>query len=211
MLTSLSLPADVVNAALVELGHTDRIGDLSDGTEISGAALSVYGQTRDDLLREFDPGFAQKSATLALLKRAPAGGYIPGVSDWNPTTNPPVQWLYEYGYPADCLRVRAVIPPRIFVPNFSPQPVAFREFDDDYLTPPAKVIGCNTANAMIVYTARVTNVTLWEATFTQTLIERLAKAMAPAVAKITNSGFAAERTAMAGADKSELTDVSWQG
>ena len=207
---SLGTPTEIVNAALVSSGHTDRIGDLYDGTETSKVALAVYGQTRDALLREFDPGFAQKSDNLTLLKSAPPGGYIPGVNPWNPTTYPPLPWLYEYNYPSDCLRIRGLLQQTIFLPNFSPQSVQWREFEDGTLSPPALAIACNIPDATIIYTQRLTDPSQWEATFIQTLVERLTVAIGPAIARINQSGALAEKSGEGQSTQDQNTDVTWQ-
>src|ERR1700682_3544157 len=102
MASSLNSAADIVNAALTHIGWEQRVGSLYDGSAAAQLALNIYGQERDDLLRETNPGFAVRNIAMALLKSAPAGGYVQGVTPWNPATNPPVGWLFEYSYPADC-------------------------------------------------------------------------------------------------------------
>ena len=106
-MTSVSTPEDVCNIALAQIGHAERIGSLYEGSRASEVALTIYGQTRDDLLRKQDWGFAEVTASLTLLKTAPPGGYGPW-QVWAPATNPPPPWLYEYAYPSDCLMIRSL-------------------------------------------------------------------------------------------------------
>lgn len=120
----LQSPADIINDALVRIGYKLRIASLQDGSEAASEALNIYGQTRDEMLRNGNWMFAQKTATLTLLKSAPAGGYIPP-TQWNPTTNPPLPYSYEYLYPDDCLKVRAVKSVPLFLFNPDPQPKLF--------------------------------------------------------------------------------------
>ena len=112
-------------------------------------ALRIYSETRDEMLRAFDWGFAERNINMTLLKSAPAGGYFPP-NVWNPVTNPPPPWAFEYGYPSDCLKVRSVKPVPMFVQNFDPQPNVFAVENDNALNPAQKVILCNVPSAMLV-------------------------------------------------------------
>ncbi len=170
-------PADAVNAALVRLGYRLRVGSLFDGSDAAKNALDVYAQTRDELLRQNDWGFAERNIAATLLKSAPAA-YVPPTV-WNPALNPPLPWRFEYVYPGDCLKVRAVKPTPIFLPDYDPQPFVFSVINDNLLNPPAKAIVCNAANAILVYTGQVTDPITWEADFTEAFIDALAEVMAP--------------------------------
>lgn len=181
MTTSISSPADAVNAALVRIGHKRQIGSLRDGSEEAQLGIAIYGQTRDDLLRDGSWGFAQREIALTLLKSAPAGGYIPGFSPWDPTTNPPVAWRFEYGYPDDCLKLRGVRPTPIFVPNFDPGPYTSSIANDNYFTPPRRVILTNLENAIGMYTGRITDLSTMAVDFVEALIEALGERLATAL------------------------------
>lgn len=165
MPASLQSPADVVNVALTRIGYKLRIGNLYDGSDAAKKALDIYGQTRDELLRQNDWGFAERNVAMTLLKSAPVGGYVPPTS-WS-TAYPPLPWLYEYEYPGDCIKVRAVKPSPLFIPPYDPQPYVFATPNDNSLTPSAKVIVCNVADAVLVYTGQVTNPASWEADFAE--------------------------------------------
>jgi hypothetical protein len=163
---------EVVNQALDRIGWTETVNNIYDGTRAARIALNLYVQTRDDLLREFDWGFAERTIAATLLKSAPDGGYVPGVTPWDPVTYPPLDARFEYAYPADCLKVRALKAAPIFVPNFDPQPHSFRIANDATYAPPRKVILCNVENAILVYTGQVTDPTTWEPNFTEALVPR---------------------------------------
>jgi hypothetical protein len=169
--TSLSSPAQIINNSLVRIGYKLRVGSLYEGSDAANKALAVYGQTRDEMLRDGDWGFAQRDVVLTLLKQAPTAGY----GTWNPATNPPLPYIYEYAYPADCLKVRALksTPPQI--PNFYPLAQPFRIQNDNNYTPPQKVILCDVGSAILTYTGRVTDPTTWQAGFTEALCAALGR------------------------------------
>lgn len=192
MITSLRTPADIINFALVSIGQTNRIGNLYDGSDASKAALDVYGQARDDLLRSKDWGFAERNLTMTLLKQAPAGGYV--VNSWS-DQYPPLPWNYEYAYPDTCLKVRSLKPVPLFIPDFDPQPIVFRVLNDDSYTPSQKVICTNLPpDAVLTYTARITDITVWEPMFVQALAAGLGELLAAGLNPAARQIEAVEKT-----------------
>jgi hypothetical protein len=181
MALTYSSPEDVLNDCLVRIGYKRRIGSIWEGSEAAKMALSIYSQTRDDTLMGFDWGFAEGNVAAELLKSAPPGGY--GGLPWS-SAYPPLPFLYEYAYPADCLKVRAMKPTPVFVPNFDPKPYVWSVDNDNSLTPPAKAISCNVPNAIIVYTRQVTNPQEWESDFCDALSAALARRLAKGLADI---------------------------
>lgn len=177
MSASVSSPADVVNMALARIGYKKQIGSLYDGSIAAKTALTLYAQTRDELLRSEDWGFAERNTPLTLLKQAPASGFYPPGA-WS-ATYPPLPWLYEYAYPADCLKVRAVRPQPTYTVDFDPQPNIWSVENDNSLAEPDKVILCNAPNAILTYTGQLTNPGDWEADFTEAFVAAIARRMAP--------------------------------
>lgn len=199
--TSLSSPEDLVNAALVQIGFKLQIGSLYDGSEAAVKALNIYGQCRDDMLRDGNWQFASRSRALTLLKQAPAGGYVPGITTWDPTLYPQQPWLYAYAYDDDVLKMRIVKPSQIFPgPNFSPTPYPFSVNNDNGYTPPRKTILSNVADALGVFTGRVTDPTVWDANFTSAFIDDLGTRLAPA---LTELGAAQMSASLGANDKSQ--------
>jgi len=190
MVASAQSPADLANLAFVRMGYKLRIGSLYDGSLAAKKILDVYGQTRDNLLRDGDWGFAQRYVAMTLLKSAPAGGYIPPTM-WNPATNPPLGYLYEYSYPSDCLKVRAVQPTPLFALNYDPQPVVFSIDNDSNYTPAQRVILCNVPSAVLVYTGQVTDPATWDVGFTESLAATLARHLAPSLVGMQGAQMAA--------------------
>ncbi|HQT65346.1 MAG TPA: hypothetical protein PLO16_12620 [Acidocella sp.] len=177
MVASVSTPEDVINLALVRMGYKTRIGSIWEGSMAAKKALDIYSQTRDELLRAGDWDFAERNVALTLLKSAPLGGYIPPIV-WS-SQYPALPWLYEYNYPTDCLKVRAVKSTPIFVPNFDPQPVLYSVDNDNSLTEPSKVILTNAANAILVYAGQITDPQDWESDFTEAMASALGRRLAP--------------------------------
>jgi hypothetical protein len=173
-------PADVVNAALDRVGYKKNIGNLYDGSPQAAAALAVYGQTRDELLRNFDWGFAERDLDLTLLKTAPVGGYT-AAQPWTKATDPIPPWIYEYEYPdfpGDMLKLRSLRGSDV-IPEYDPQAVEYRIANDNSYTPAKKVILTNKASAIAVYTGQVTDPTQWEPGFTEALVAQLGRRLAP--------------------------------
>lgn len=196
MATVITSPADVVNLALASIGYKDRIGSIFEGSMPAKQALDIYSQTRDELLRATDYGFAERNLNLTLLKQAPAGGYFPP-NVWNGTNNPPPPWVFSYTYPTDCLKVRSLKQMPLFVMDFDPQPNVFAIENDNYFTPARKVILCNVPSAMLVYTGQVTDPTTWESDFIEEFADELGRRLAPTLANMDAAKFAAGAAAQA--------------
>lgn len=190
----LNTPTDLINASLVQIGYKLLISNLYDGSAAAQKALAIYGQTRDDLLRQEDWDFAQRVVPLVLLKAAPAN--MTYLMPWT-DQYPPPPWAFEYGYPDDMLKLRSVKATPIFNPPFDPQPNTYQLDNDNSFTPAKKVILCNVPDALAVYTAQVTDPTTWDASFTTALVDKLGERLAPA---LTEMGAAQMSAAQAGRD-----------
>lgn len=182
MALTISSPADAVNAALVRIGYKLNVGHLYDGSLAASKALDIYGQTRDELLRQNDWGFAERNVALTLLKTAPTA-YVPPTT-WDPTLYPPIPYRYEYTYPSDCLKVRAIKPTPIFIPDYDPQPFVYSVANDNAYTPARKVILTMIPAALLVYTGQVTDPLTWESDFNELFIDALGRRLAPSLASL---------------------------
>lgn len=176
------------------------LGSLYDGSMAAQKFLSLYAQTRDEELRNNDWGFAERNVALTLLKFAPPGGYFPP-NTWNPATNPPPGWQYSYQYPSDCLKVRAVKPVPLFNINFDPQPQVFSIDNDNSYTPSQRVILCNVQNAVLVYSAQVTDPAEWDVGFVTVLSSRLERYVAAGLVGL-------EQVKLAVADEAQATAIA---
>ena len=179
---------DLVNQALVDIGYPERIASIEEGSKASIAAIEVYSQTRDDLLKAaLWPLARRANVPLALLKGPPpAGGYNPG-QPWT-ARFPPPGWLYEYAYPADMIELRAIVAPPGLMFDLDPVAAEFRIDNDNSLVdlngnaaPQQKVILANVKGAMATYTGQVTNPSLWEPWFTSLIVKRLGEKLSRAL------------------------------
>jgi hypothetical protein len=193
-MTTVATVEEVLNLALDRVGYPRSISNINAGTKEARIGLRIYSQTRDDLLRVGEWGFAQREVALNLLKTAPVGGY--GLTPWTPAS-PQLPWIYEYQYPGDCIKVRAIRPTPIFIPDFAPRAHVFNIANDYALD--QKIILTNVPNAICVYTGQVVDVTVWEPAFVEALVSALAVKFAEA---LTGSPeMAKEKEAVAARDE----------
>ena len=216
MASSVNSPADLVNLTLARIGYKKRIGSLYDGSEAAVLALTLYAQTRDELLRQYDWDFAERQLVMTLLKSAPAGGYVPGITNWTPASNPPMPFLYEYAYPGDCLMMRAIRPALIFQPVFVSYPNVFDVANDSIplvgqTVAPGRVILCYLPNAIGTYCGQVADMSQWDVGFVEAMIDRMAAGLAPALARVTQAGEVAEKGEGMAAERRGVAAVGRQG
>jgi len=171
----------IVNIALAEIGAQAQVSSInpSDGSAEGNAASLLYHPKIDDLHRAAHWNFARAQTSLTMLKAA-AG------TPENPTgTTPssPQPWQYSYAYPPDCLKARYIIPvftnssaqiPFTTADNMAPPNYgldAAVKFivgtDFDAMNNRVRVIFTNMSNAQLVYTARIDDPNLWDASFVQ--------------------------------------------
>lgn len=194
-MASLNNAADVVNASLVKIGFQNLIANLRDGSKAANKALSIYGETRDTMLRDGDWGFAQRNVALTVLKQAPAN--LTYLTPWT-DQYPPLPWQFEYAYPNDCLKLRSVKPTPVFVPDMDPQPYVWAINNDNSFTPAQRVILCNVENAIAVYAGRVTDPATWPNDFSSALIDTLGEALAAGLTTPAQEQIAAAEEARDG-------------
>ena len=174
----------ICNMALVSAGARTQIASLDEASTAARTCKLFYENTRDELLAEAQWTFANKFVTLPLITSLPGA---PGNNDtgsgtvWLPEYPAP-GWLYQYGYPTDCITLRFVIPQgqwgywlaqaqtdgpwqglqRIAVPFFITNSEGL------------PVINTNAQQAIAAYTLRVTNPAVYPQDFSQALAGRMA-------------------------------------
>lgn len=163
-MSSVTSVTEIVNQALDRVGYPQTIGDIREGTKQARLALEIYGQTRDQLLRQSDWGFAEKIAAAALSGQAA-----------------PAPWSIEYAYPADCIRLRNLFNASYLADKNNPLPMLYTVASD---TVAGKVILCDAAGATLVYTAQIVNPAKWEPLFVENLVLALGERLAPALAAL---------------------------
>lgn len=170
---------DIANLALSHLGDNATVASLDppEGSAQAEHCATFYGFARDSLLELHDWNFATRRVLLAELENT-----------WT-------QWQHAYAKPADCIRVLAVIPPTsqgdyttvvgtssnglpMLGATIVPQDYVL-EINDDF----AEVILTNQADAVLRYTAHVTDPTKFSPLFTMALSHHLASMLAGPVLK----------------------------
>lgn len=179
--------ASICNQALVSAGARSQINSIDDNTVTARTCKLFYDDTRDELLREAQWGFADKFVTLGLVAYLPgAPGYPSDTGSnanqvWLPTYPAP-GWLFQYAYPDDCVKANFVIPQGSWGAwlaqaqqvgpwqAFQSLAVPFKLSSSNGKT----VINTNAQQAIASYTERVTNPALYPPDFVTAFAGRLA-------------------------------------
>lgn len=149
----------IANMALGNIGDRSRIDSLTEASPQAQAAQLYYETARDATLEAHDWGFARKVAALALTGNTPLD----------------TSWGYEYIYPADCLKMRRLLPEVLSVQVPWERGVSA----DGY-----KIIWTNLGEAYGRYTLKITDSSFFSAEFVEALSWKLGSMMAM---KVTGS------------------------
>src|SRR6516165_9979578 len=145
---------DLTNRALAQIGTRSQILSMTDGSQEALYANLLYGELRDFLLREGDYEFASTPVVATAIDR------------------PLPPWLYGYLYPADCVRVKQLIP--LGYNLLDPIPVEFNIANSAN----ARAILTKIQAAFLVYTANSVIEDHWDSMFTEAFVRMLASALA---------------------------------
>lgn len=174
---------DICNMALGHLGDDATVASLDppEGSAQADHCARFYPMARDLTLDAHRWGFSTKRASLALL-----------------SVTPPSSWRYAYALPGDVLNLISVLAPdalddnsvsapifpgygRVLVDqpgNYTPQPFVTEMAPDG-----GQVLYTNQENAVLRYTARVTDPSLFSPTCVHGIAMRLASMLAGPVLK----------------------------
>lgn len=223
MTQTITSPVQLCNVSLSLIAARAQVQNISpsDGTKAGDACALLYQMVVDGYSRaahwnclRFQSG--QTNAVypppLQLLKAAP------GTPEWqadNAILPPPQPWIYEYALPPDCLKARFLVPqfvqqgvspplttagglilPRIGRNPAIPFTVAL---DLDAFGNEQQVLLTNLRQAQLVYTRRLTNISLWDSQF----VEGVAAALAVWLSPMLNGSAGLTQAAM-GIAKSKL-------
>ena len=172
------------NLALQQMGARSTIASLNEQSTEAKACNLLLPSLIDDVLSQSDWNFARRTVALGLLKSRPSNVSGPWQTGW-PT--PP--WGFQYAYPADCIQMQSVIGQgevgaQAIIPIFgdatiyaiSPGNAAkykvSTDLDDSGNN--ITVLLTNAAQALGVYTSRVTNPNSWTSQFAQLMIYLIA-------------------------------------
>ncbi len=137
----------ICNLALSYLG----LSSIASMTEASAEAIQCnmhFDNARDFVLRDYTWNFATKRVTLAE----------------SGTITPPAEWAYAYSVPSDCLWARQIV-------VGSPMPAA--EFALEVVGT-GRVLYTNESPAILQYTARISETTLFDPMFIEALAWKMA-------------------------------------
>ena len=175
----------IINNALRK-AKCAKITTIGENSECGRVAADLYPMERDGLLAKIDWNFARIEYTVS------------------ETTNPSQMYAYCYAYPADCLKVRYFVNPLFLQNQEAASGLLFSSYypitDPDILTPAiqdinyqvrpqsdknSKVILTNLQMGIIIYTAQITNPSVFDDTFREAFELKLAAEFAGAINKNT--------------------------
>lgn len=197
-MTANATVTSICNRALGAIGTRTTIQSITDGSNEANQCALYYDPTRQELLRSAYWNCARKQANLTVVKAAPGTpeNTAAGTTTWDPSTQPPPPWLYEYAVPSDGLRMRYIVPqintyfsgtPNLFstplgVPSVTPYTtigaVPFRMAYDNVGIGQQEVILTNQMQAMGVYTVDLQSPVIFDSQFEAALVSALAAYLA---------------------------------
>jgi len=148
----------VVNRALTEISRGNPVVNLT-STADGIYAATLYQGAVELLLRDQDSEFSRKVATLNL-----SGGTAP------------LGWTYEYTYPADCVRIRQVLPGTVDAND--PQATRW----DEGTVGGVRMIWTDALSAKLVYTTNAVTESEWDSMFAERMVRYLGSQLALPVA-----------------------------
>lgn len=149
---------EICNRALANIG-AESISALTEKSPEARACKLLYAPARDSLLRLQTWGFATKHVALGVISSATVYGYE-----------------YAYSYPIDCLFARG-----FYRAIATADPISFKVVVQPDLS--SKEIWTNKENAILIYTAKVTDVNVFDSLFKEALGHYLAAKLAPTLIK----------------------------
>ena len=143
----------ICNIALGNIGGKASISSITENSKEAIACNRVYDTVLRAVLRAHNWSFAKAYFTL------------------NDLGDPPTHWSYRYSWPADCLKVREIVPAAT-----TDDPVLFEVGAG--ATASTKVILTDKAEAEMVYTKLMDDPVAYPDDFTMTLAWHIAAAIA---------------------------------
>lgn len=188
---------DISNRALLSIGARAQVSSIapSDGSTQADACAVLFTPTFEALARSAQWNCLRKQATLSLLAAAPG---TPENVGGTTLPLPPTPWLYQYDYPADCLKINSLVPS---LPSAVPGNVPMTTFNNSagtnlnfggqilyqvaYATDPSNspivTILTNQTQAQAVYTVNQPNPIIWDSQFQAAMVASLAAYLVPAL------------------------------
>lgn len=143
---------DVFNMALSNIAARAFVQSLTEDSNERKYCSANIDNAMESVLEDHDWGFASSYENLALLKK------------YNDASPPPKPWLYQYSYPTLCIKVREIV--RLSDNN---NEIPFKiDLSNDI-----KVIHTDIENAILRYTKRISNTSLFSSRATEALAWKL--------------------------------------
>lgn len=168
----MTTSTEIANLALSYIGTRSTIASLTEGSAEAVAVSTHYNIARRALLRAAYWNFSRKQVVAALLKDATVGDVVPQ------------PWLYEYAIPSDAVMMRYILPqyqvdattPGVpGTPYYMAPPVRFLVSSDlDPSNNQISVVLTNQPSAQFIYSADVTNESLFDSDFVDAFSHLLA-------------------------------------
>lgn len=146
----------IYNLALGHIGCSQFVASTNEQSNESRVCRTFYDQTKRSVLAAIPWPFATRRAALQDLG------------------NPPLGWMYRYRYPVDCVRARQIVGAGDFVSAAARIPYSIMEDEAGG----GLVIVCNEPQAVLEYTAAISNPQL----FTPGFVDALGWALAAEIA-----------------------------
>lgn len=140
---------DICNRALSHIGASATISSLTEQSEEAFHCNLLYADIRDAVLRAHPWGFATRHLALSDVG------------------TPPGNWAYRYAYPNDCIYAREILQT-----DTAGDPIKFEVALGDAYN--ARVILTDEEDAVLIYTYKVTNTTIFDPLFTNALAWKIA-------------------------------------
>lgn len=147
----------ICNMALGHVRADNRVQTVfpfPEDSEEARQCFIFYETARDAVLEAHQWSFAAREATLALT-----------------ANTPPTRWTYEYAFPADCIKPRAIAPT-----GHTAEPIPFETAIDSDLG--QRLIWTDEAAASLIYTARVEDPNVYTPGFVTAFARRLGAELA---------------------------------
>lgn len=162
-------PIDIYNQALARIGVFNGFLVVpEEQTKEANICGLFYSACVDYVLRDHPWNFAKRRALL------------------NDLGTPPTGWAYRYALPGDCVSVRYIVNPFVRNPR-EDQAVPFEVASSGT----QRVIHTDLAEAELVYTASITDLSQWDPILTSALAYRLAAEIAMPLGKTADVAQAA--------------------
>lgn len=179
----MATAVDICNMSLSHLG-VEFITALSDSTEPARQCNLLYEPARDQVLRDHPWGFAETSVELTVLPAVEPTGYT-----------------FAYTYPANCLHARNIYNSIVGAAPIDYKIVATAALD-------GKVIVTDFEDAVLIYTAAITDTTLFDASFITAFSWRLAADLAYPLTKKGTTAKAMQEAYSLYLPASQATDAA---